>query len=93
MLPFHSIVVSILIIIANRAALAGPYSGPTDTANPIDPAIPSGSPLFTEWASAIDPARTQFAPGGAAPPSRPPVSTRWGTWTRRRSPLANNLGT
>lgn len=47
------------------AAVAGPYSGPTDTANAIDPAIVSGSVLFQEWADAIDPSRTYFAPEGS----------------------------
>ena len=46
-------------------AIAGPYSGPTDTANAIDPAIASGSPLFQEWADAIDASRTAFAPEGS----------------------------
>lgn len=44
---------------------AGPYSGPTDTTHPIDPAIPSASPLLVEWADAIDAARTYFAPRGS----------------------------
>src|SRR5262249_43225779 len=46
-------------------AFAGVYSGPHDTSHPIDPAIPSNSPRFTEWANAIDPARTFFAPRGS----------------------------
>jgi hypothetical protein len=54
-----------LALVAIRAQ-AGPYSGPTDTTNAIDPAIPSKSPLFAEWANAIDPARTQFAPRGSS---------------------------
>jgi hypothetical protein len=47
-------------------AYAGPYSGPTQTTHAIDPAIPSTSPLIQEWANAIDPARTQFAPRGSS---------------------------
>jgi hypothetical protein len=45
---------------------AGPYSGPTDTGHAIDGAIPSNSPLFKEWANAIDPSRTYFAPRGSS---------------------------
>lgn len=48
------------------SADAGMHSGPTQTAHPIDPAIPAASPLFTEWANAIDAGRTQFAPRGSA---------------------------
>ena len=44
---------------------AGMYSGPTQTSHPIDPAIPAASPLFVEWANAIDASRTQFAPRGS----------------------------
>src|ERR1700752_1178182 len=44
---------------------AGLYSGPSDTAHPIDAAIPSASPLLTEWANAIDAGRTFFAPRGS----------------------------
>lgn len=44
---------------------AGPYSGPTDTMHAIDPAIPASSPRFVEWADAIDPAKTYFAPRGS----------------------------
>jgi hypothetical protein len=47
------------------AAVAGPYSGPTDTTHVIDPAIASGSSVFNEWADAIDPTRTAFAPNGS----------------------------
>jgi len=47
------------------SAEAGPYSGPTDTTHPIDPAIPSTSPLFVEWANGIDANRTYFAPRGS----------------------------
>lgn len=47
------------------AARAGLYSGPTQSSHPIDPAIPAASPRFSEWANAIDAARTQFAPRGS----------------------------
>jgi hypothetical protein len=47
-------------------AHAGPYSGPTDTTNAVDPAIPSASPLFVEWADGIDATRTDFAPRGSS---------------------------
>ncbi|MBX2853267.1 MAG: PEP-CTERM sorting domain-containing protein [Phycisphaeraceae bacterium] len=47
------------------AVVAGPYSGPTDTTHAIDPAIASGSSVFQEWADAIDPTRTAFAPNGS----------------------------
>jgi hypothetical protein len=50
---------------AIEAAHAGMYSGPTQTVHPIDPAIPSASPLFVEWANAIDSTRTHFAPRGS----------------------------
>jgi hypothetical protein len=48
-----------------KVVRAGMYSGPTQTVHPIDPAIPSASPLFKEWANAIDPTRTHFAPRGS----------------------------
>jgi hypothetical protein len=49
-------------------AWAGIYSGPTDITNAIDPAIPSGSTRFVEWANAIDasPNRTYFASRGSS---------------------------
>jgi len=53
------------LLLWGTAAWAGIYSGPTDTTHAIDPAIPSNSPLFVEWASAIDPTRTYFAPRGS----------------------------
>jgi hypothetical protein len=63
----NELLTAVLVICsyASTAAQAGMYSGPTDVVHPIDPAIPSASPLFTEWASAIDPARTHFAPRGS----------------------------
>ncbi|MEM7626648.1 MAG: PEP-CTERM sorting domain-containing protein [Planctomycetota bacterium] len=44
---------------------AGPFSGPTDTVNGPDPAIPGNSVDFVEWADAIDADRTSFAPRGS----------------------------
>ncbi|QDV23291.1 PEP-CTERM sorting domain-containing protein [Aureliella helgolandensis] len=41
------------------------YSGPRETGHAIDPAIPSTSSRFVEWANAIDATRTQFAPNGS----------------------------
>jgi hypothetical protein len=46
-------------------AQAGTYSGPSQTAHLIDPAIPSVSPLFQTWANNIDASRTHFAPRGS----------------------------
>lgn len=46
-------------------ATAGIYSGPTDTAHPVDPAIAAGDGRFVEWADAIDASRTAFAPRGS----------------------------
>ena len=46
-------------------ATAGSYSGPTDTAHPVDPAIAAGDGRFVEWADAIDASRTAFAPRGS----------------------------
>ena len=58
-------VVPPLSLVAALPAAAGPYSGPTDTANGPDPAIPAGSADFVEWADAIDASRTAFAPRGS----------------------------
>jgi hypothetical protein len=63
-------VVSLAILLPAAVAQAGIYSGPTDTTHPIDPAIPSNSPLFVEWANAIrplgsGPSDTHFAPRGS----------------------------
>lgn len=54
------------LAVAAAPSWAGSFSGPTDTTHAIDPAIPSGSPLFVEWADEILPlgAGTYFAPGG-----------------------------
>jgi hypothetical protein len=56
---------ALLTFLLPFVAVAGIYSGPTDTANSIDPAIVKTSPLFVEWANAIDPTRTHFAPRGS----------------------------
>ncbi|MBX3435600.1 MAG: PEP-CTERM sorting domain-containing protein [Pirellulales bacterium] len=55
-----------MALVLAAGAWAGPYSGPTDTAHAVDAAIPAASPLFVEWADAIDPARTAYAPRGSA---------------------------
>ena len=59
------LLIGLSLIFPDTMALAGLYSGPTDTTNSIDPAIPSTSTRFVEWANAIDPARTHFAPRGS----------------------------
>jgi hypothetical protein len=59
------IVVLLICCHASVAARAGIYSGPTQTVHPVDPAIASASPLFTEWANAIDASRSYFAPRGS----------------------------
>lgn len=56
---------AVAAVAACTAAHAGPYSGPADAAHSVDPAIPSASPLFVEWANAIDSSRTAFAPRGS----------------------------
>ncbi len=60
-----SFVIGLSLIFTNTTAWAGLYSGPTDTINSIDPAILSTSTRFVEWADAIDPAHTYFAPRGS----------------------------
>lgn len=59
------LLVGLLLIFLTTTAWAGLYSGPTDMTHSIDPAIPSASTRFVEWANAIDPARTHFAPRGS----------------------------
>ncbi|MEM7807980.1 MAG: PEP-CTERM sorting domain-containing protein, partial [Planctomycetota bacterium] len=58
----HAIVASLAL---PAAALAGPYSGPSDTANALDGAIASSSGVFVEWADDIDASGTSFAPNGS----------------------------
>jgi hypothetical protein len=58
------LIVACIVSAAISRADAGIYSGPTDTAHPIDPAIPGSSSQFVEWAGAIDASRTYFAPRG-----------------------------
>jgi len=41
------------------------FSGPTETAHSKDPAIAAADSRFQEWANAIDPVRTAFAPRGS----------------------------
>ncbi len=53
------------LVMPDAIASAGTYSGPTDAGHAIDPAIASDSPLFVEWANAIEPNRTYFAPRGS----------------------------
>lgn len=59
------LLVGLSLIFLSTTAWAGLYSGPTDTTHSIDPAISSASARFVEWANAIDPARTHFAPRGS----------------------------
>ena len=55
---------ALLSLVAMNAS-AGLYSGPTQTLHAIDAAIPSNSPLFSEWANGVDATRTYFAPRGS----------------------------
>ena len=71
---------------------AGIYSGPTDTTNPIDGAIPSASPLFVEWANGIDASDTHFALA-AARLFPPPASIASAISVRRISPTASRPAT
>ena len=59
--------IGLLCAALSPPAVAGIYSGPTDTGHAIDPAIPSNSPRFVEWANAILPlgSGTYFAPRGS----------------------------
>ena len=61
----HRILTPAAALLAAAPAVAGIYSGPTDTSNAIDPAVPADSPRFVEWADAIDASRTRFAPRGS----------------------------
>jgi hypothetical protein len=67
--------VALALCLSAAAARAGIYSGPSDTSNAIDPAIPSSSPLFVEWANAIDAGRTHFAPRGSTTTSNTGVNS------------------
>ncbi len=86
------LLIGLSLIFPDTMALAGLYSGPTDTTNSIDPAIPSTSTRFVEWANAIDPARTHFAPRGSTTISAT-ATTVWAIWTPRRSPTAYHQAT
>ena len=57
---------SLVALAAAVPAAAGPYSGPTDTTNPIDGAVAAGDARFVAWADGIDVNRTQFAPRGSS---------------------------
>jgi len=67
MRPLWMMTLGLIVAIATNSAWAISYSGPTDTTHLIDPAIPSGSGLFVEWADEILPlgAGTYFAPEGS----------------------------
>jgi len=63
---FKHLLFAVFVSVAGAiSAQAGLYSGPTDTAHAIDPAILSASPLIVEWADTIDSSRTYFAPVGS----------------------------
>src|SRR5262245_13343670 len=64
-MKFHSCACAAIFTFMAAHIEAGPYSGPSDTTNAIDPAIASNSPRFVEWANAIDASRTHFAPRGS----------------------------
>jgi hypothetical protein len=61
-------VIGAVAILWTGPVWAGIYSGPQDTANPIDGAILSNSPRFVEWAnniSSLSSGLTHFAPRGS----------------------------
>jgi hypothetical protein len=63
-----SLVLAAVTIAWTSGVWAGIYSGPQDTANPIDGAIPSNSPRLLEWAnniSSLASGLTHFAPRGS----------------------------
>ncbi len=55
------------VLMCTHMTLAGPYSGSNTTTHAVDPAIPSSSSLFVEWANDILPigSGTYFAPAGS----------------------------
>ncbi len=59
--------ISLVTLLLGSQAVAGIYSGPTDTTNAFDAAIPSSSSLFQEWTDTILPlgSGTYFAPRGS----------------------------
>ena len=59
------LLLALSLILPDTIASGGTYSGPTDTTHAVDPAIASSDSLFVEWANAIDPTRTYFAPHGS----------------------------
>ena len=66
---------SIATLVAQAAWGQGIYSGPQDTTNAIDAAIPSDSDRFVEFANAIDVSRTQFAPRGSTSVSQTGINS------------------
>lgn len=66
MQSFRSLPSFFLCFFASSHLLGGMYSSPSDVAHLIDPAIAANDPRFAEWANAIDPTRTQFAPRGSS---------------------------
>jgi hypothetical protein len=64
----RSLVIAAVMIAWTSGVCAGIYSGPQDTANPLDGAIPSNSPRFVEWAndiSSLASGLTHFASRGS----------------------------
>lgn len=55
----------VFLVHCPTAVMAGIYSGPSDTANSIDPAIAANDSRFVEWADVIDASRTLFGPRGS----------------------------
>ncbi len=60
---------------------AGIYSGPTESAHAIDPAVASNDSRIQAWANSIDTSRTYFAPRGSATVNQSVDSIVWETWT------------
>ena len=66
--PIRNLAIAVIAILWTGSVRAGIYSGPQDTANSIDGAIPSNSPRFVEWAnniSSLASGLTHFAPRGS----------------------------
>jgi hypothetical protein len=64
----RNFVITAVAIVWTGQVWAGIYSGPQETANPIDGAIPSNSPRLVEWAnniSSLASGLTYFAPRGS----------------------------
>ncbi len=56
---------AVLAALVASPVAAGPFSGPTDTIHPIDPAIAASSDAFVAWANDILDTGTRFAPRGS----------------------------